>query len=196
MIRRPFALVAALAVGVTACQDSTGPTQPPSRAMSTVTSADAETGVVASATGSGHVKQPDAGIRKFTISALKRADGSVSGQYDLKSGPQDLLKEFEVSPPLLSFHGTITCMTVIGNSAYLGGTVDSHINGDLYFGTDDFTGVAIELIDNGDGPDSAPDQISSVAVYLPTTPSTPQDYCDDPAPGSVFPIEQGNISVR
>lgn len=196
MIRRTFALVAAFAVGVTACQDSTGPTQPPARAMSTVASAEAGTGVVASATGSGHVMQPEAGIRKFTISGLKRADGSVSGQYDLELGPLDLLKEFEVAPPLLRFHGTITCMTVIGNSAYLGGTVDSHINGELFFGRDDFTGVAIELIDNGNGPDAVPDEISSLFVYLPSSTGTPQDYCDDPAPGPVFPIEQGNISVR
>jgi hypothetical protein len=76
--------------------------------------------------------------------------------------------------------------------------VDTHKNGDLFFGRDDFTGVAIELIDNGHGnaPGGEPDQISAVFFYFPETPSTPQDYCDDPVPGPVFPVDQGNITVR
>lgn len=153
-------------------------------------------GVSAAATGSGHVKRPDGSIRKFTINAVKHANGGVSGNYDLELGPLQLLKDDGITPPLLRFHGTITCMTVIGNSAYLGGEVRSHQNGELFFGRDDFTGVAIELIDHGEGPQAAPDEISSLFVYFPETPSTPQDYCDDPTPGPVFPIDQGNISVR
>jgi len=151
---------------------------------------------VSIAAGSGHVPGPESSLRKFTVSAVQHADGSTSGEYDLKLVPLDLLKELDINPPLLSFHGTVTCMKVVGNSAYLGGVVDSQENGELFFGRDDFTGVAIELIDNGEGPTAAPDEISSVFVYFPETPSTPEDYCDDPAPGPVFPIDQGNITVR
>lgn len=152
--------------------------------------------IVATATGSGHVRGGDGSIRKFTISAVKHRDGTASGQYDLALAPLELLKDFDITPPLLRFHGTVTCMTVIGNSAYIGGVVDRQRNGGLFFGREDFTGVAIELIDNGEGPDAVPDQISSIFVYFPDTPTTPQDYCDDPTPGQVFEIEQGNISIR
>ncbi len=156
--------------------------------------ADVGAGVVSSATGSGHVHVPgDGTIRKFTISAIQRANGSVSGQYDLESGPSESLEEYGIRPPLIGLHGTITCMTVIGNSAYLGGTVDSYQNADLIFGPE-MTGVAIELIDHSNT--GEPDEISSVAVYIPSTGSTPQDYCEEPAPGPVFPIDQGRITVR
>lgn len=182
----------ALAIGLVACNDDSDPmnatTQVTTAAMSLAN------GVIASATGSGHVRRPDGGIRKFTVNAVKHSDGRVSGHYDLNVGPIQILKDDGVTPPLLKFKGTITCMTVIGNSAYLGGVVDSHTNGELFFGRGDFTGVAIELIDGGD--DSVADQISSVFVYFPGNPTTPQDYCDAPVPGPVFPIEQGNITVR
>ena len=186
--------VTALTLAITpiACEDNSDPTA----AAIEITSRQAalEGGVLASATGSGHVKRPDGSIRKFTVNAVKHSDESVSGHYDLKVGPLQLLKDDGFTPPLLSFTGTITCMTVIGNSAYLGGVVDSHQNGELFFGRSDFTGVAIELIDSGD--EAVADQISSVFVYFPDTPSTPQDYCDAPTPGPVFPIDQGNITVR
>lgn len=156
----------------------------------------AHVSALSSATGSGHVRRADGGIRKFTISAIQHADGSVSGEYDLKAGPIRLLQEAGIHPPQVSFHGTITCMTVVGNSAYLGGVVDRQKNAVIALGTDEFTGVAIELIDNGNGPEAEPDQISSIAFYVPGSPSTPQDYCDAPTPGTVFPIEQGNITVR
>lgn len=182
----------ALAIALIACDDSSDPISATTEVITR--QAALNSGVMASATGSGHVKRPDGSIRKFTVNAMMHSDESVSGHYDLKVGPIQLLKDDGVTPPLLSFTGTITCMTVIGNSAYLGGVVDSHQNGELFFGRSDFTGVAIELIDSGD--ESVADQISSVFVYFPETPSTPQDYCAAPTPGPVFPIDQGNITVR
>lgn len=180
-----------LAIVLVACEDNSDPT---AAAIEITGPAALMDGVMASATGSGHVKRPDGSIRKFAVNAVEHSDGNVSGHYDLKVGPLQILKDDGFTPPLLSFTGTITCMTVDGNSAYLGGVVDSHQNGELFFGRSDFTGVAIELIDSGH--ESVPDQISSVFVYFPETPSTPQDYCDAPTPGPVFPIDQGNITVR
>ena len=182
----------ALAIALIGCEDNADPTAP--AIGITTRQAALLSGVMASATGSGHVKRPDGGIRKFTVNAVTHSDGSVSGHYDLNVGPIQVLKDDGFRPPHLKFKGTITCMTVIGNSAYLGGVVDSHTNGELFFGRSDFTGVAIELIDSGD--EAVADQISSVFVYFPDTPGTPQDYCDAPTPGPVFPIDQGNITVR
>ncbi len=191
---RKLALLGLAAVFVAAC-DAPSSTQP---SLGSTLDPDgnvvATDGVTASATGSGHVHIPgDGSIRKFTVSAVKRANGTVSGQYDLESGPSDLLRDFGISPALIALHGTITCMTVVGNSAYLGGTVDHFKNADLFFGPE-MTGVAIELIDHS--AEGLPDEISSVAVYIPSSMSTPEDYCASPAPGPVFPIDQGNIHVR
>lgn len=190
--RRSSAPLLLLALGAMACGETGDPASP----MLETSPARAPAAGVSSATGSGHVFRPDGSIRKFTISAVQHTDGSVSGQYDLKLGPLQILKDLGERPPVLSFHGTITCMTVDGNRAYLGGVVDAQKNGALFFGRDDFTGVAIELVDNGHGAAAAPDEISSVFVYFPETPSTPQDYCDAPAPGPVFPIDAGSITVR
>ena len=196
MRKLTFGLLAGL-VATVACETGVGPESP--ELGSTLDPDGAKVAAFSAtsvASGSGHIRRGDGSIRKFTISAVQHVDGSTSGQYDLKLAPIELLKDFDVSPPLLSFHGTITCMKVVGNSAYLGGVVDRQENGGLFFGREDFTGVAMELIDNGEAHDAAPDQISSVFVYFPETPTTPQDYCDDPTPGPVFPIDQGNITVR
>lgn len=150
----------------------------------------------ATVTGSGHLLRPDNSIRAFTISAVRHPDGSVSGEYQLTVAPVRLFQDVGVSPPTIALHGTVTCMSVVDNSAYIGGTVDSSRNAELVFGTNDLRGAAIELIDNGKGPAAPADEISSVAVYVPGSASTPQDYCDDPVPGTVFSIDQGNITVR
>lgn len=152
-------------------------------------------GLEASATGSGHLHYSDNSIRAFAISAVKHADGSVSGQYQLTLAPLRFFQDLGIAPPIILAHGTVTCMTVVGNSAYIGGTVDSGENLDLVVGTD-LSGVAIELIDNGNGSSADADQISSAAFYGPGSVGSPQTYCDDPAPGTVFPIQQGNITVR
>lgn len=183
-----------LSFGVVACSDAgdpAGPSLAPDAAVQRT-----ETGRIASATGSGHLHQPGSDIRKFTISAQKNASGATHGQYDLQIAPVGFFQDRGINPPLIALHGTVTCMTVEGNSAYIGATVDRVQNTDLVFGPAPLTGAAIELIHNDDDP-ATPDMISSVVVYQEgVSAGTPQDYCDDPSPGTVFPIELGNIEVR
>lgn len=157
----------------------------------------AASSLTASASGSGHLHQPGSNMRKFTISAHETARGLVRGQYDLQIAPIGFFRDLGITPPLIAIHGTVTCMTVIGNSAYIGATVDRVRNTDVVFGPAPLTGAAIELIDNDDDPNT-PDMISSVVVYQEGVPGqgTPESYCADPSPGPVFPIELGNINVR
>jgi len=75
--------------------------------------------------------------------------------------------------------------------AFVGGTIDRF---NVDFGTPLF-GVAIELVDNGEGGGAAPDEISNVFFFI-NGPEEIQQYCDDHPLGPVLPIDDGDISVR
>jgi hypothetical protein len=137
-------------------------------------------GVNASVSGSGHITREDGSKRHFTISANRRADGTTTGQYNLVSGSG-----------AVRLHGDVTCLTVIGHRAFVGGTIDRF---NLDFGTPLF-GVAIELVDNGEGAVAGPDEISNVFFFV-NGPEEIQAYCDDHPVGPVMPIDDGNISVN
>ena len=174
-------IVAALALAACGTDSPTDPAAGPVPALSV----QAGNPVVGSATGSGIIDLEAPGpnaLRRFTISAVGRADLTAQGQWNLVVGPNDL-----------SVHGTVTCAAFVGSSAFIGGTWDRSSFPDDF--DESITGVFIELIDNGEGPDAEPDQISSV-FFTQGGPLTPRDFCEDPAPGPVMPITQGNISVR
>jgi hypothetical protein len=171
-IHRHAVLVVLTGAVLLACdsQEATAPTVSPSETAN----------VVASVTGSGHITREDGSKRHFTISALRRADGAASGEYNLVSGSGSV-----------RLHGTVTCLTVVGNRAFIGGTIDAF---NIDFGVPLF-GVAIELVDNGEGAAAAPDEISNVFFFV-NGPEEIQEYCDDHPIGPVMPIDDGNISVR
>lgn len=181
------ALIAVL-VAATACRDPAGIDGALEATDAAVSATPA--GVVASVTGSAHQDQA-AGegrtLRAFTISAVKRADGVTSGQYQLTSdwpfGPD--------GPPVLQAHGTITCIRVDGNRAYVGGTIDDR----NFFEGFPITGIAVELVDNGEGSGTAPDEVSSLGLFV-ANPDGPQDFCDAATPGPVSAIDRGNLTVR
>lgn len=142
-------------------------------------------GVIASVTGSGHLWSNPPGeedrpaLRNFAIAATKAADGSVGGHYNL------------VTATGLHVKGTITCLNVVGDRAFVGGTWES--NPEFPF---EIVGVALEFVDAGDGPDAG-DAISQLAFF-------PADFfdetdvrafCDDALEGPVVPIDLGSIRV-
>lgn len=178
LVRR-CALMGAI-VTLAACQGPTGVDRASAPDLAPALSVGGATVVV---TGSGHIdRDPTSAkdLRRFTISAIGHADGTASGQYELISGS-----------PEVKAHGTVTCVVRSGNRAFIGGTVDRR----TFFEEFDITGVAIEVVDNGSGPDDPPDEVSQVGFYL-STPSGPQDFCDAAVPGPTMPITQGDISVR
>jgi hypothetical protein len=183
MNRSSFGAVTAIAL-LAACGAEDSPTDPAS-VLQPQMAVQAGNPVVGTVTGSGIVDRDPSRkryLRSFTISAVGRADLSAEGQWNLIIGPNDF-----------SAHGTITCASFDGTSAYVGGTWERSAFPDDLDAT--ITGVAIELIDNGEGTHGPADLISQVYFYQ-GGPATPQDWCENPVPGPVMPITQGNVSVH
>jgi hypothetical protein len=135
-------------------------------------------GVVNSATGSGQTTFGGE-QRTFTLTDRLYSDGTASGELQLDNRAQGR-----------KFHMTLDCLVVSGNRAYASGTVDrSTIASDV--GTE----WDVEVVDNGEGANAPPDQISLVTIFFPQLPCTNpfvQAYLDT----VTFPIESGNIQVR
>ena len=139
-------------------------------------------GVVSSVTGSGHISRPDGTSRVFTLNAVRHADGTVSGRYSLEiTGPDTPVR----------VKGNITCLVIDGASAYIGGDVDR-------FDANPFPtppgGMAVEIIDMGEGSEAGPDLLSP--AFFTQTQQEVLDYCAAPLPGPVMEIERGNFQVR
>jgi hypothetical protein len=148
-------------------------------AIAVPTSPAAPNGVVASATGSGHMIR-NGFNRTFAFTATKRADGTVTGQLQLNS------REFDVV-----VHIRIDCLRIEGNKAHMSGLITRSSN--LAEGE---VGELNRLVvqDNGEGPKAPPDMISGI-------PANPGNA--DPATCETNPnrvpnrvVERGNIQVR
>lgn len=140
-------------------------------------------GVVASVTGSGiRDLDPDPRkqfIRAFTVSAVKQADGTVTGQYNMVIG----------SGSETHLHGDVTCLVVKGDRAWIAGDVDR-----WPFPEDqrDMSSVAVEIVDGGS---AAPDGLSLLGFWI-GDPDAGDAWCEDAQEGPVLPIDHGNLTVR
>jgi hypothetical protein len=139
----------------------------------------APSGVVASATGSGHMIRNDFN-RTFSFTARKYADGTVKGQLQLNS------REFNVH-----IHMRIDCLRVVGNVAHMSGIITRTSNPD-----EAFVGELNRLVvqDNGEGKNSPPDMISGI----PANPGNADTATCETNPNRVPDriVERGNIQVR
>jgi hypothetical protein len=81
----------------------------------------------------------------FSLVAIERADGSVSGNYI------DRLEEDD------GFHATVNCLAVVGNNAWIGGVI---VSGKI--GTTDLAGMPVvtRVQDNGTSARDPNDKIS------------------------------------
>lgn len=140
--------------------------------------------VVRSVTGTGHVDVPVDGsdvFRNFSFTALERADGSVSGQF-----------EFQARHVPIRVHGRVTCLTIVGNAAWLGGVVEQV--SDPPFITPPGTPVRWRVVDNGQGAVSPPDQVSG---FGPAPGGDELAYCaTTPAAPLLLEVARGNLQVR
>jgi hypothetical protein len=138
--------------------------------------------VVAGVRGSGHIRRPDGTSRIFTLEAAKFGDGRVAGTYTL---------EMAGAGTPVRVRGNITCLVVDGSSAYIGGDVTR-------FDDNPFPtvpeGMAVEIIDRGEGADAERDLLSP--AFFTATQQEVLDYCAAPAPGPVFVTDRGNFEVR
>jgi hypothetical protein len=139
----------------------------------------APNGVVASATGSGHMIRNDFN-RTFSFTARKYADGSVKGQLQLNS------REFNVH-----IHMRIDCLRVVGNVAHMSGIITKTSNPE-----EAFVGELNRLVvqDNGEGPKAPPDMISGIPANPGNADTATCVTNPNRVPDRV--VQRGNIQVR
>lgn len=146
-------------------------------------------GVGLSVTGSGHVMR-DLGageeLTTFSYSAIRRVDGTTSGQF-----------QYDFRALNLVVHGTVTCVTSAGNVAWIGGVIDDLRSDDpvdqALVGTD----IWWRVTDNGQGASDPADLTTSLLFTIPGVPITAASWCQDqPTRGVQRPIIRGNINIH
>ena len=135
-----------------------------------------------SITGSGNFTDGFGDFRTFAFQAHKFSDGTVRGQWTRINHTDD----FDPN------HGIITCFSIIGNQVLVGGFANTGV-----FSTPPNNEMAFHFVDNGQGKNSPPDQIS--LQFVGAVPGFAQDYCD----GGIFSftpplndVEAGNLKIH
>lgn len=127
--------------------------------------------------GSGHFTEAG-GQRTFAFNAERYGDGSVRGEIQLISRRLDRV-----------VHGTVTCVTVFGSAAWLGGIIDRDNSG-VTTGRE----FGFRVVDLAQSPGGSPDLLS--LVNAPPTPGYAQGYCDTaPFFPPLIATESGEITV-
>ena len=119
-------------------------------------------------------------LQNFGFNAKLRPDGSADGWYTYR--------EVDDGSPI-DAHGPVTCLTVIGNQAWVGGIVDASNDSSIVG-----LGAWWHVTDNGEGANAPPDITTFLGVG---TLEQTQAFCDTHPPyRHPFAIDGGNIQVR
>jgi len=120
----------------------------------------------------GQVFGPPGSDANFSLVALQRADGTVTGQWSDQYGGAGM-------------HAEIDCLYVDGNTAWVSGPITKHTDASLVGRT-----ANSQVRDGGDAGD---DMISPVFMFLPYT-------CVDQFPfesyGALFPVNNGQVKIK
>jgi hypothetical protein len=139
-----------------------------------------------SATGGSHLVAHDVfglqtlELQNFGFNAKVKGDGSADGWFNYR--------DVEDGAPF-SANGPVTCLTVLGDDAWIGGTIERS-NDPSVIGL----GAWWHVTDNGEGANAPPDVTSFLGVgSLATTAA----FCAGHPPYRFpFAIDGGNIQVR
>ena len=119
---------------------------------------------------------------RYSLSAIRHADGSVSGEFE------NHVENAATGEFVLMAHVDIVCFTVTGNIARIGGIVERQVGGTTGPGAEGF----ITVVDNGEVDQDLPDLASPPGV----APGSAYAHCATGLPRPLIPIEHGNIQVR
>ena len=119
-------------------------------------------------------------VERYTQSAVQHADGTFSGEFELKSAQGTGLR----------IHGQVVCFKVAGNTAYLAGVIDQSDTEGAPAGAY----VLWTVVDNGEGANSPPDLTSDFYAFLSYDLVTLQ--CTDGIDLGAFPVVNGNLQVH
>jgi hypothetical protein len=143
-------------------------------------------GVVARLTGAGHHVRVLGGVEDlttFSFSAIRRADGTTTGQY-----------QYNFRAAGFSVHGPVTCLSIRGNEAWVGGTVGRIDSPDA----EDQALVGVDMwwrVQDGAGIDGG-DLSSGVGFAFAGSAITAASWCaDQPALLPVRPVAHGNLTI-
>ncbi len=138
--------------------------------------------VVQSATGSGHFIFNEE-LRVFTFNAKLKADGTVSGHFNLYRHDGGT-----------HVGGSVILLDIQGNVAYFAGVVEvSNLGDDPSFGVGSY--VIWSAKDNGEGANYPPDEISLLIGSSGWTQADVENYYNSTIYG-YYDVEDGNIQVR
>jgi hypothetical protein len=142
--------------------------------------------VVASASGGSHLTLHDVfglstlQVKTFTFDATLTSDGSADGRWHYQDVEDGVTWDVD---------GPVTCATIVGNHAWVGGTIE-HSSDPSYTGLD----MWFQVLDNGEGSNAPPDITTLIGVG---GAGEAQAYCDAARPARFpWPVEHGNIQVR
>lgn len=129
------------------------------------------------AVGSGHVDQAS-GMREFTFHAVQAPDGSASGSYKI------------VLPNGLFLEVDVTCLSVDGNTAWVGGVIRDTNAAIVVIGSTSM----FYAIDNGEG--SADPDIVSIALINGAAGLDLAFCANQPLELPALTVDRGNVEVQ
>jgi hypothetical protein len=136
--------------------------------------------IVAKVTGSGHYYFAEDDWRTFSFNARAYADGTFEGNYTRTHHFQGESQHAK---------GIITYFEVVGNEAWIAG---EDTQGSNY--EPEFRGSVFHAVDNGEGANDPPDQIS--AQYVSITPEEAIDWAINRITPQLNDVVAGNIQVH
>ena len=185
--QRLFGVMMTAAAAITACSSAAETTSGPRLRMPLgLEKANDANPVVASLTGHWEVRGSLGNLNKFSVSAIQRLDGTVTGeiQYERESPQHEML---------LKAHADVICVTVEGNTARVAVVGDQL---DLTTGVTTHGFGYFTAVDNGEGANDPPDRGSN--LFGTSSETRARSHCTAPliADARIFPSERGNVQVR
>ena len=170
-----------LVMSVTGCNEKAAPTEPMEIAGNDVGDPLYKGG---GPSANGQAILPEEALfgyfQNFSFQARENQDGSITGSI-----------EFNCRQPWSGrVHGTIDCMTIVGNQATMSGVathsdIEGYPPGSLFW---------FRVVDNGEGNNSDPDQFSDVWGVPEGYPCT--ESLESHPLYEIFDIEHGNVQVK